>query len=228
MIKQSIKKLIQLSGYTLRKMEVPDGIAYDQDGLRSIHNHDFMKNERFINAYKAGCLAEGKVKFIEWRAHTILWAASYALRLEGDFVECGVFKGLLSRAIMEYVNWNSTGKCFWLLDRYEGANFNTYQAVKDTFNSFNAKVVKGEIPKILNSLPDFKVSYLSIDMNSASPEISALEYFWPKMVAGAICILDDYAYYGYKDQKIEIDKFASAKGIEILSLPTGQGMFIKP
>lgn len=65
-------------------------------------------------------------------------------------------------------------------------------------------------------------------MNCATAEVAAAEYFWPKMSKGAKALLDDYAYASYEEQKKAFDKFAAAKGITILSLPTGQGLYIKP
>jgi len=43
-----------------------------------------------------------------------------------------------------------------------------------------------------------------------------------------VVLLDDYAYYGYFSQKLAMDQFAQEKGIKILSLPTGQGLVLKP
>jgi hypothetical protein len=41
-------------------------------------------------------------------------------------------------------------------------------------------------------------------------------------------LLDDYAGFGYEWQKIGMDAFATERGLSILSLPTGQGLLIKP
>jgi hypothetical protein len=57
---------------------------------------------------------------IHWRAHIALWAAFSARTLEGDFVECGVNRGFMSSAIMEYLDWDSLGKTFYLLDTFAG------------------------------------------------------------------------------------------------------------
>ena len=73
-----------------------------------------------------------------------------------------------------------------------------------------------------------RVAYLHLDMNSAPPETAALAYFWDRLVAGAPVLLDDYAYHGYVSQKAAMDSFAREKGINILSLPTGQGLSVKP
>lgn len=45
---------------------------------------------------------------------------------------------------------------------------------------------------------------------------------------GVFILLDDYAYVGYGVQKAAMDIVASAKGLTIASLPTGQGLLIKP
>jgi hypothetical protein len=65
-------------------------------------------------------------------------------------------------------------------------------------------------------------------MNCSPPEVAAIQLFWERFVPGAFVLLDDYAYYGYLSQKIAMDRFAQEKGIHILSLPTGQGLLVKP
>ena len=44
---------------------------------------------------------------------------------------------------------------------------------------------------------------------------------------GTVVLLDDYAYDGYRSQKLGMDAFARSKGVPILSLPTGQGLLLK-
>jgi hypothetical protein len=60
------------------------------------------------------------------------------------------------------------------------------------------------------------------------PEIAAIQFVWERLVPGAVVLLDDYAYYGYFSQKLAMDQFAREKGINIMSLPTGQGLVLKP
>jgi hypothetical protein len=96
--------------------------AYAQDGLLSIHSHVFMQDPRFNAAYARGVKAIGGADLyrFHWRVHIALWAASIGSRLDGDFVECGVNKGFVSSAIMEYLDWNSIGRDFYLLDTFAG------------------------------------------------------------------------------------------------------------
>ena len=64
-------------------------------------------------------------------------------------------------------------------------------------------------------------------MNNVTPEKAAAEHFWPLMIKGGVMLLDDYAFVGYQLTKTGMDDFAKSAGVEILSLPTGQGLLIK-
>ena len=223
--------------------------AFCSDGLATSHNCDFLTELRFIQAHEAGKATTPELANYDfrWRQRIVLWAAEHASKLEGDFVECGVFKGYLARMIFEYIPFTTLGKVFWLLDTYEGmvprlmsskekrlrsewyARSGSYEAVCKTFHSFegHVKIIKGIVPDTLPKVTAKKIAYLSIDMNCAAPEIAAAEYFWPKLVPGAIIVLDDYGFAGYEEQKDAFNKFAERKNTTILPLPTGQGVIIK-
>jgi hypothetical protein len=229
-------------------------LTYNQDGLATVHNCDFMKEKLFIEAYKLGEAAyEGSGSFIEgakihWRVHVICWAANQSKNLEGDFVECGVNRGWLSRSVMHYIDFNKLNKKFYLLDTYEGFSEkyisddekelgrlagsgypDCYASVVKTFEEFpNVKIIRGPVPETLSQVEASKVCYLSIDMNCVIPEIAAAEYFWDKLVCGGIIVLDDYGWKGHHLQKNAFDEFALKRGVMVLSLPTGQGLIIKP
>lgn len=65
-------------------------------------------------------------------------------------------------------------------------------------------------------------------MNAVLPEVAAIEHFWPLMSSGAVVILDDYGWPRHREQKAGIDAFAARIGVDILQLPTGQGVAVKP
>lgn len=249
-----VKHGINEGRFNTRQVEIQKLKIYDFDGLRSIHNHDFMADPRFKKAYDRGIKAAGIDYNWYWRVHVGLWAASVAVKLEGDFVECGVNKGFLSSAIMEYMDWNTLDKQFYLLDTFcgidmryvteeeKGSNIEDKNAkliengfytldvneVKRNFEEWdNVTIIQGSIPETLVQIASHKIAFASIDMNCSPPEVAAMEYLWDRLVPGAIIVLDDYAYSGYLPQKIGMDEFAHRKGIEILSLPTGQGIMVK-
>ncbi len=84
------------------------------------------------------------------------------------------------------------------------------------------------VPDTLPQCTTDKICYLSIDMNVAEPEIAAANFFWDKIVSGGVIILDDYGFPQHKAQKIAFDKFAKERGVNILCLPTAQGIIFKP
>jgi O-methyltransferase len=175
------------------------------------------------------------------------WAADCARRVEGDFVECGVNTGYSARSVMEYTGFRHlSDKTFYLLDTFDGlsekyltpeekssgkANTRyegTYEAVKKTFQEFsNVRIIKGAVPETLSEVQAKRVAYLSLDMNCVKPEIAAAEFFWDKMPAGGVILLDDYVRPGFEELEKAYDEFAREKGVGILSLPTGQGLILK-
>ena len=229
--------------------------VYDHWGLRTdpaiVHNHDFMRDPRFVAAYERGAIAEGYDPKYFWRTHVALWCASVALALGGDFVECGVCRGMLSSSIMTYLDWNSIDRRFFLFDTFTGldetqmtddeissgnlANFremykeDIYAKVVENFAEFkNVEIIRGSVPSSLSNAGVGNVAYLSIDMNNATPEIAAVNHFWDKLQPGAPVLLDDYGFVRYEVQKQAFDAWAAEHGVEILALPTGQGLIIKP
>lgn len=237
-------------------VEVPEEAgAYDQDGLRSVHNHDFMRQPAFARAYQRGVRAVGTDYNWHWRVHVVLWAAAHAARHEGDFVECGVNRGFLSSAIMEYLDWNAQSRRFYLLDTFSGldlryvsdeeraggieeknaaeigSGFYTFDldAVRRNFAEWrDVVIVPGSIPETLSRIESDRIAFVSMDLNCTPPEVAAMEYLWDRLVPGALVVCDDYAYVGYRPQKVGMDAFARSRGVTVLSLPTGQGLLIKP
>lgn len=230
--------------------------TYAQDGLVSVHSHAFMQDPAFIAAYARGVKAIGGTDDyrIHWRVHIALWAASIASRLEGDFIECGVNKGFVSSAIMEYLDWNALDRDFYLLDTFAGMDERFVSAserelallhntenlesgfyirgadsVRANFAEWpRAHIVEGVVPETLSQVPSRQIAYLHLDMNCAPPEMAALTYFWDRLVPGAPVLLDDYAYRGYEPQGVATDEFVRTHDVTVCALPTGQGLIIKP
>lgn len=223
-------------------------LTYTADSLATSNNCDFIIEPKFARAYGAAAATNPWEGFTsQWRTYVVCWFADMVKDLEGDYVECGVYTGAYSRAVIEYIDFSKTHKTFYLLDTYEGLDAsliskeeklsgievylthykNVYEQVKETFRDYNAKVIKGTVPDSLKDCETDKICYLSIDMNNVEPEIAAINYFWNKIVIGGVIILDDYGFHMHINQKIAFDKFADEKKQTILCLPTGQGIIIK-
>lgn len=220
------------------------GATHAEDGLITTRLATFLENERFVAAYNAGkSTGSWGQSELRWRVFVACWAASHARELEGDFVECGVSRGGISRAVMEYIGFQGLGKTFYLLDTYCGIPermkettarvafdySECFADVEKTFSCFpNVRLIRGMVPETLAHVKADSVAYLSLDMNCAEPEIAAAEFFWEKLSPGALVLLDDYCYSGeYNLQYQAFNKFAKSKGVEVLPLPTGQGLIVK-
>ena len=233
--------------------------TYVDDGLATNHITDFLNDQKFMNAYKEG-KETGAIKNhpgdIHYRVYIACYFAKYCSKLEGDFVECGVGQGLLSKTIVSYLNFEKINKIFFLFDTFEGIPIhqgkdseiemmnsmnkthyhdfskedgNYYNQVCKTFSNYhNVQIIKGVVPESLKDISINKVSFFSVDMNNAFAEIEAIKFFWNKIVNYGIVLLDDYAYSDmYEEQRRCWNKFAKDKNIEICTLPTGQGLIIK-
>lgn len=232
---------------------------YWGDHLLSIDKaQDFMNDPCFADAWHAVKNTHQYDLYnardgIKWRFHILVWAARYASKLDGDFVECGVFKGDMSWFITECVDAFGSGRKMHLVDSYEGFNCDItsaqdfprdpaffaranaiykseshFENVKKRFKDKEyVRITKGYVPQVLNNLDIDEVAFLHIDLNSAEAEVAALEYFYPKLVTGGIIVLDDYGWNMFRKQLIAEKAFFSSVNLQVLELPTGQGLVIK-
>lgn len=244
------------------KCPLPDGrvlvqgpLTYNADGMATRHNADFLKDPRFQKAYKLGVETskfhghDPSTIHMEWRFYVCCWAAEHAANLPGDFVECGVLLGATCYSIVNYIDFQGTGKTFYMADTFcgipnnqvsaneqrlgmlnknESYGIDSHEFVKNLFEGYKVKIVKGNVPDTLPEIDTDQVAFLSIDMNITYPEIAAIHYFWDKLVPGAVVVLDDYGFAIHHEQKKAFDEFARSKGVPILTMPTGQGIILKP
>ncbi len=95
----------------------------------------FMQEEQFAKAYRS---VRGSHQYdqytspqtIAWRLHTLVWAAQNGLNVEGDFVECGVFKADFAWVISQVVDFKSKNKQFYLYDTFNGFS-DKYSSAED-------------------------------------------------------------------------------------------------
>ena len=174
-----------------------------------------------------------------WRLAVVAWAARQGLRLDGDFVECGTYKGGTANVLCDTLDLHKHDKRFWLYDvfdwspqdkhvHFEGLDAGLHDIVKQRFAAMPyVHIVQGYVPGSFSQGVPEKIAFLHVDMNNAEAEIGALEVLWDRVVPGAIVILDDYGWSGGLPQKRAEDRFLTERGYSVLELPTGQGMVIR-
>ena len=242
-------KIAELLELKLLDQQFMERITYSEAGLITCHGCDFVNDQKFLKAHQKSIeTGSWPTEKYRWKIFNCCWVAERAMDLQGDFVECGVALGGVSRAVIDFVGFESLkDRIFYLMDTYEGlveelltdvekANGKkgggyepSYQRVVDTFAEFeNVKIIRGAIPGTLPAVQSPKIAYLHIDMNCVVPEIAAIEYFWDRLAPGAIVVLDDYGWKGFEEQRKAFDRFAYSHGTRVLPLPTAQGFLMKP
>jgi hypothetical protein len=232
--------------------------SYVADGLAVWHKvPTFLDDPRFQAAYREGMAMWDRVRpsagtvdvRLEWRVHTLCWAAWHARQLEGSFVECSVTGGLYALAVCEYVDFNSLDKDLYLFDTFSGIPESemlaeeaeerralneiyfaeSFAVARERFAAYpRVRLVRGIVPESLATVSVDRVSFLSITMGIVKAELAAITHFWDKLVSGAVVVLDNYGWIAHRLQKQALDAFAERVGVEVLLLPTGQGLIIKP
>ena len=190
---------------------------------------------------------------IAWRLHTLVWAARCALAHEGDFVECGVFKGDMAWVVATVLGDMMHQRAYYLYDSFEGfspkmsrpedfpehpgflafANEfyrqpGLHESVVARFAGFpHVKVIRGFLPEALSIAMPLRISFLHVDLNSPEAEIAVLNVLFERVVPGGVVVFDDYGWQLFHRQREAEDRFMAERGHVILELPTGQGLLIK-
>ncbi len=202
----------------------------------------FLEDQRFMQAFDSNVQSDQDRSLI-LRLNTLIWAAQQVLPIEGDFVECGVYKGFSSAVIADYLEFGKLDKTLYLYDTFEGIpekydseNRNApeyaapgiHEGVVERFSKFgNVRIVKGIVPDTFSDVAPDKVALLHLDLNSSTAEIAALEVLFDRVSPGGVIVFDDYGWAAYGAQRIAEDKFMAERGYRILEIPTGQGLLIK-
>jgi len=238
--------LLTISNFKIAKYVI--NATYIGDGILTTHNIDLLKDNKFSDAFLESVrdLPEHlPVRDILWRSHIFSWAYNRAKNLNtkdtrecADFVELGVWYGVLVKAALSMDIKHSKESIFYLsdpwgrksdIDKIEKSakySIDIFEVVRLRFQQYdNVKLIRGLVPDSLQEIPAKKVAFLSIDMNGSKPERYALEFFWPKIISGGIIYLDDYG--DFPELRKEVDEFLFDKSETLLYFPTGQALIIK-
>lgn len=181
-----------------------------------------------------------------WNLHVVLWAVKSCLSVPGDFIELGVYRGLTTGFIADYLQFQNIEKKWFLYDIFSGmpkdllnkdwnpglyANVDPQKWYNDVLERFkpypNIQVIKGKVPDVLREKCPEKIAFIHIDLNSAPAEIAALEFLLDRVSPGGILLFDDFGWTASNQQNREENKFFNDRGYMVLEIPTGQGIVIK-
>ena len=232
--------------------EVKD--VYDRNGISVFAGDNMMvfgryltyaRDKAFMDAFQDFAVdPEDSAKI--WRVHTFCWAARTAMGVEGDFVECGVYKGLYSATMARYLDFGNSERHLWLYDTFEGLskkyssaeefevinknyrNEGLHELVLERFAPYdNVTVTKDVVPDAFEQAVPDKIAFLHVDLNAASAEIAVLEALIDRVMPRGVILLDDFARQDMPGLCEAHFNWWRDKGVQVLELPTGQGLVIK-
>lgn len=166
-------------------------------------------------------------------------------RITGDIAECGCYEG----ASAFFMAQASTSGSLHLFDSFEGIsapqaedrpersdvmpwNAGDLSATEEKLRSnladfTNITIYRGWIPQRFGEVAERRFKLVHIDVDLYQPTRDSLEFFYPRMAAGGVIVMDDYGFLTCPGAKLAADEFAASKNIPVLHLPTGQGVIMR-
>lgn len=171
--------------------------------------------------------------------------ASSVSNLEGEIAECGSYKG----ASAFFIAQTSKEVPIHIFDAFEGlptpgefdrvitdevapwkvGDLNSSEHVlRENLSKFkNIQIHKGWIPDRFQEVADKRFRFVHIDVDLYEPTKDSLEFFYPRLVANGIVVLDDYGFLKCPGARKAADDFIKDKTERLVKLTSGQAFFIK-
>ncbi|HUB25876.1 MAG TPA: TylF/MycF/NovP-related O-methyltransferase [Tepidisphaeraceae bacterium] len=175
----------------------------------------------------------------------ILWRTlKQALRIEGDFVECGVFRGGTALLAASTISQQSGGeRKLHLFDSFRGLPSDTNSSERFSAGDFSRTSVSevsailspyplvsihpGFIPGTFADAPVRAIAWAHVDVDLYQSVTDCIEWIYPHLAAGGYLIFDDYGFPSCPGARRAVDEAFADKPEVPLCLPTGQCLVVK-
>ena len=228
---------------------------FNWDGIR-------VQDKYFDLYYKGLEIADKNKNYTDniykrFRHYSLLQMAEHTLttKIEGDFVECGCFRGHTAYCLAQLIEDHKADKTktLHIFDSFEGLSERTaedrtrfemsesdenlervlfssseenLQTVLNKFSNF--KSYKGWIPKRFNDVKDIRFSFVHIDVDLYEPIKDSLDFFFPRLNEGGIIVIDDYGHASFGGATRAVDEFIKLNVISLFyRVPMGGAFIIK-
>lgn len=164
--------------------------------------------------------------------------ARRAATMPGETAECGVFKGLSSYVIA----LACPDKVHHAFDSFEGLStpseadgqywrsgdlaVSLEQVQRNLAGVANVEYHVGWIPDRFVDVADREFALVHIDVDLEEPTREALRFFGDRMAPRGVIVLDDYGSELCPGARRVADEFARTRSLEIVEVPTGQGLIL--
>jgi O-methyltransferase len=177
------------------------------------------------------------------RIYVLYALALNAMRLRGEFWECGVYKGGTGRMLSELLTAQSDTRFLHLFDTFAGMP-ETDQAhdlhrlgdFSDTSLESVRRFVgdrartefhQGFIPDTFAPMENATIALAHIDVDIYRSIRDCCAFIYPRLVSCGIMVFDDYGFPSCPGAREAVDEFFRDKPETPLVLPTGQAIVMK-
>jgi hypothetical protein len=172
------------------------------------------------------------------------------VNVSGEAAEIGCFRGL--SAYVACSTLQSLGRTipFHIFDSFEGLSKQSQidrsplrpsskrggndfvcseEETRENLKEFSfVKFYKGWIPNRFPEVASVSFSYVHIDVDLYEPTLASIGFFWPRMNAGGVLILDDYGTLYFPGARKALDEyFSSRSDVSIVETTSGSAAAIK-
>jgi O-methyltransferase len=237
------RRILSASGYFRfrtwlgsRGRPVPDAHLYQPLYSPWEGAPDFADHERAIRKHT---LVSRDRCYVLWRT------LQQALRLPGDLVECGVFRGgtALLEARTLAMHEDPARRQLHLFDSFQGmpddiSPAESYRSkdlgrtspehVRQLLAEYPfARLHVGFIPHSFAAIELGQVAWAHVDLDIYEPIRDAIAFLYPHLVAGGFLVFDDYGFPSCAGARRAVDEAFADKPEVPLCLPTGQCLVVK-
>ena len=166
--------------------------------------------------------------------------------LPGDVVECGVYKGGSAFFLARHIAESARNKRLCLFDSFEGLSLpaaidghhwsagdlsSTIEEVRAALAPLGplpfVEFYRGWIPERFPEVADRCFCFVHIDLDLYQPTLDAISFFYPRMEAGGIILLDDYGFESCPGVTAAIDQYMSGKPEPVVNLASGGALIVR-
>jgi O-methyltransferase len=237
----AITRTLSWFGFEARKVRRPGKLSIPDAGFYTPLFSPWNDYGEFAEYRK---LAQPYTLVSPDRLYVLLSLARNAVRLHGDFWECGVYKGGTARMLAEFLSRKAPpAVTLHLFDTFAGmpeADREVDVHRKGDFSDTSLAAVRqvvgnkervefhpGWIPESFSGLPERPIALAHVDVDVYRSLWDCCEFIYPRLAVGGVMIFDDYGFPSCPGARKAVDEFFSGKPETPIVLGTGQALAIR-
>jgi O-methyltransferase len=167
-----------------------------------------------------------------WRGLSSLMLLSELRRLDpqyrgAEYLICDSFSGLSEPSNLDVIRHPDalkTGETYGVSGDFSCSQ----EVVQENLSEFPEVTYQpGWIPESLQSLPERTYRFVHVDLDLHEPTAGAVEYFYPRLIAGGMLVCDDYGTIAWPGARRAVDEYCQTHKVPLLPLSTGQAVLYK-